>query len=473
MATIDIQAPEMGSGLQSILGATEIQPGTEVGYGICKSLFVYHSLGKKMAESPVAQAMAMPRVISVPDAPEDEAVKRFEEVWEHLNINAKILSVATLARVYGVASVGLLPDKDEKSTTPVNFKKLHAEDIRFNVWDPLNTAGSFAVCQDPNDPLFQRNQKIVVSGQEYNRSRTCVLIHEQPIYLDYESSGFGWTGRSVYQRALYPLRTYLLLQQTNNLVATKCGIIVGKLAQNSSEVDKKTSQLTKFKLNLLKWAGIGDVIGIGLNDSLESLNLQNLDTSLSTVRKHILEDIAVSADMPAVMLNSESYAEGFGEGTEDAKVTVRYLDSLRIWMRPVYAYFDKMVQHIAWSPEWYERLQREYPDQFSGMDFDTAFYRFQSSFSAEWPSLLIEPESEKAKNEQVKIGAVLSIAQLLLSRADPENVARIVQWVQDNANENHLMFPDPLDLDIEALAQYTPPAPPEPQGLKGLSLAGL
>jgi hypothetical protein len=42
---------------------------------------------------------------------------------------------------------------------------------------------------------------------------------------------------------------------------------------------------------------------------------------------------------------------------------------------------------------------------------------------------------------------------------DPENKATVVQWAQDNFNENKILFPNPLELDIQALANYTPPSP--------------
>src|SRR5208283_1356830 len=109
-------------------------------------------------------------------------------------------------------------------------------------------------------------------------------------------------------------------------------------------------------------------------------------------------------------------------------------------------------------------------------DFNTAFYQWKNSFTAEWPSFLIEPESDKVKVEDVKFKAIVSILEILLPQADPENKARVVQWAADNMNENKLMFTTPLEIDAQAMAEYEPPAPemipeapePKPKGERPL-----
>jgi hypothetical protein len=459
-------SPNFGNSLVTVLEAQEINPGDPAGYQVCKSIFIYHPLGKKMAESPVAQAMAIPRIITVPKGPEDEAVKQFIDTWNRFDVNRHIMACATLARVYGVASVGCLLEKETDFTKPINFETLAKQSPVFNVFDPLNTSGSFVASQDPNSPDFQRNKKIVVAGKNYNLNRTCTLMHEQPIYLDYESSGFGWTGRSVYQRALYPLKSFIVSMRVNDMVMRKTGVLVAKIKSPGSTTDNKVLNYLKIKLGIIKQSDVGNVVGVGHEDDVTSLNLQNIDGTFSTSRKNILEDTAVSADMPAMMLNSETFAEGFADGSEDAKVIVRYLNSVREWFQPLYEYFDKYIQYLAWTPEWYATIQAKYPDRYGSIPFETAFYTFRDSFTAQWPSLLIEPESEQAKNEQVRIGTILNLCQIFLPIADQINKARILDWAQDNLNENKIMFPNPLDLDTEAMAEFQPPQNP---GMTGIS----
>ncbi|HET8708091.1 MAG TPA: hypothetical protein VFM46_17430, partial [Pseudomonadales bacterium] len=54
-----------------------------------------------------------------------------------------------------------------------------------------------------------------------------------------------------------------------------------------------------------------------------------------------------------------------------------------------------------------------------------------------------------------------SVVDKFIPHLDPDNKARLIEWASDNINENKIMFPNPLNLDIEALQAY---APPPPQG---------
>ena len=43
-----------------------------------------------------------------------------------------------------------------------------------------------------------------MQGQQYHPSRARICLNEMPVYLGYTNSAFGYVGRSVYQRALFP-----------------------------------------------------------------------------------------------------------------------------------------------------------------------------------------------------------------------------------------------------------------------------
>lgn len=56
MAEIEISV-NLSSSLMRILEAEEIQPGTDIGYELCKLLWQYHPLGGKLVEKPILMAM--------------------------------------------------------------------------------------------------------------------------------------------------------------------------------------------------------------------------------------------------------------------------------------------------------------------------------------------------------------------------------------------------------------------------------
>jgi len=253
----------------------------------------------------------------------------------------------------------------------------------------------------------------------------------------------------------------------DDMVAKKIGVIVAKLKSPGSIIDNAMQVLSGVKRQILKEAQNTNVISIDVTEDISSLNLQNVDGAGSYARSNILKNIATAADMPAKLLDNETFVAGFGEGTEDAKNVARYIDGIRGWLNPLYDFFDDVVMRRAWNPEFYDTIKSEFPE-YENVDYNDAFYRWKNSFKAEWPSLLKDPESD-SKIEEVRQKAVMSMMEVLLPNMDPENKARVIEWAVDTSGENKMLFPQPLLLDYEALRDYKPeepvdqPSAPSPQ----------
>ena len=446
----------IGNGLNTLLMAGEILPGDAPSYQLCKIIYTNHVIGKKMVDAPITKAQSQRREISVPDSPEDACVDEFNKVWDNIGSDKIIAQAFSLARVYGLSTLLALP-KGAKPTDPIDYPNLwkDATELRFNVLDPLNTSsGTQAMNQDPNSPDFLKVMAVSVAGVPYNVSRAVVTQNEDPIYIDYTSSGFGYTGRSVYQRALLPLKSFIQSMITDDLVTIKAGILVAKIKNQGSMVDNIMLGFNAIKRQLIKIAKVGNVISVGHEDDIESLDLTNIEGAMSTARKNVLENIAVSADMPAILLNNETFAEGFGEGTEDSKQVVEYIDGIRIKMKPLYDFMDRIVKYLAWNPEFYKTIQERFPDEYGSVKYEEAFYAWSNSFAATWPSLMREPESELIKVDAVKLESMIAQVQILLPIVDPENKAKLVEYLVDNFNSLKRLFPNPLVIDGEALLAF-------------------
>lgn len=460
VAFVDLKGPRLGEGLMGLLLADDIVPGDAPSYKTCKDLYSYHPLGAKLVEIPIKLAMSKPRLITIPGSPEERVKKAFTEEWKKLRANKHIFNLHRIKRIYGIGSIALLT-KDETPDTPVDYEKLWKQEISFNVLDPLNTAGSLVGNLDPNSPGFLKTDGITVNGVPYHRSRSIVALNEEPIYLEWTASAFGYVGRSVYQRTLYPLKSFVETMRADSLVARKAGVIVAKMEQSGSIIDGMMGALFSRKREVVKDAATGNVIGIGIKENIESLNLQNVNGALDISRKHILDDIAASTGMPALLINSNSYAQGFGEGTEDRKAVADFVEGERSEMAPSFEWMDNIVQWRAWNPEFYQTIQNDYPDDYADVTYKEAFYRWQNAFTATWESLLTEPDSEKVKVADTKLKALIALVEILLPELDPDNKATVIQWCAENFNSLDLLFDNPLILDYEALAEYVPPAPPE------------
>ncbi len=448
----------LSSQLMQILMADSIQPGTDIGYQTAKIIYVYHPLGAKIAESPIILAQSQAREISIEEGPEKELKKAFIQEWKRIGkvgADKIIRNVMTQARIYGITSL-IVGEKGKDTDKPLDLDKIADADLYFNVLDPLNTAGSLVTNQDPNAPDYQHTQPIRVGSVTYHPSRTVVMMNESPLFIQWENSAFGFTGRSVFQRALYPLKTYIQSMITDQAVTEKAALLVAKLESPESFVDKVAQLFQGLKRTIIRGAKTGNVLSIGITEEINSLNMLNLEAPAKFARENCIKNAATAAGMPAVLLLNETMTSGFGEGTEDFKMIVQYIDSFREEMAPLYAFFDNIVMRRAWSEAFYETIQARFPE-YRGVPYDTAFYQWVNSFEANWPSLMVEPDSEKAKVADVKLKAAIALAEVLLPVVDQGNKAIIAGWLADVMDEQKDMIATPLDLDLDAIANYEPP----------------
>jgi hypothetical protein len=454
MATeVAFSATEIGNALESIFLTGQISPGDDVSYNICKSIFLWHPLGFKMACAPLQLAMSEGRALTVPDSPGERVVQAFEQQWTEILADAYIFQTMAMSRVYGIASVAMMIDgADPKSA--IDYWDLPDQVIAFNVYDPLNTSGSLVLNQMPLSLDFMKVKEISVQGTEFHRSRAITVQNEFPIYIAWSGPAFGFVGRSVYQRAFYPLKSYLKTMVTDDLIETKVGVIVAKIKQAGTIANAVMKASASFKRDVVKEAETGNVINITPEESIESINLQNMDAPHALARRNILENIATAADMPIKILAQEAFVEGFGEGTEDARAVARYIDRIRKSMEPLFRFFDKIVMHRAWSKDFFNEMKRDFPQTYGDMNYKDAFYRWANSFSYTWPSVLEEPESEQAKLEDTKLKAVIALIQVFEPILDSENKLNLYQWATDNISENKTMFVSPLEFDFEKLAAH-------------------
>lgn len=463
----DIELGSCSPELITLLDSNDIQPGAQAGYETCKTIYLYHPLGGKMVDRPIKMAMNESRTVHVAQSYglEQRLRDAFEREWKTIGVDRHIANAARIARIYGVSAIAMLVDNQEPNA-PMDFRTLYKHNLSFNILDPLNTAGSIVLNQDPNAHDFQKVDGIRVAGKPYHKSRCVVVQNEDPIYLAYNPAAFGFNGRSVYQRALFPLKSFIQTMRTDDMVAVKGGLLITKIAGAGAVVNKVMQALGGIKRMMLKRGKTGEVLQIGKEDTIESIDLSNLEKPLDSARNHILENIAAAADMPAIILNSETFAQGFGEGTEDARSVAVYIDNIREWLEPLYDYFTRICQYRAWSIEFFQSLRADFPDLKN--TYSLYFSKWINNFEYRWPSSLKEPESEKVKVDEIRFKAIVSMLEVLLPQVntDDENRASLIEWAQANANANESLFPQRLELDFDLLKENRPEQPKsdEPDG---------
>ena len=451
--------------MTTLLGAQDIVPGQSPSYEIAKTIYAYHPLGSRMVDKPLEMAMSQERILTVPGAPEEVLLNAFRKEWKRLGgVGADVLAfrIGQIARIYGIGTLACnIVKGDEKAPTnePLPMERLHKADLQFYVFDPLNTAGSLVLNQDPGAVDFMHPRQVRVGSESWSNTKALVLMHEQPIWIEWTNSAFGFVGRSVYQRAFYPLKSYLLSMIADNLVQQKLGLLVYKGKTPGSVIDKVALAFSNLKRRAIKGAQTNNVVQIGVDEDLESLNMEHVHTAGEYSRNNILKNLALASGMPAVLLNEETLTQGFGEGSEDAKQIARYIDRVRLELGPAYQFLDNITMRRAWNEDFYKQIQADFPQQYGSLSYEAAFLEWKDAFEATWPNLLSEPDSEKAKAAESRVKAAKDIADTILPLCDPENKATVADWLTSVANNEKDLFPEPLTLDVEALAAYEPPVP--------------
>lgn len=437
-----------GSPLWQIMQASQIQPGSDPSYELCKLIYTNHPLGKRIVDSPIARAMYKPREIIVTEAPEC-VIERFKEVWDEVQADYYIADCERLSRIYGISSLVLMPIDEKMADEPWTPEELYAGNFSFNSMDPLNTAGSLVGILDPNNPDFLKYSRVSIAGKSYASSRSHIQLHENPVYLSYTVSAWGYVGRSVFNRALYPLQSFIRSMIADDLMMIKSGVLVAKVGQPGSFISKVMENANQVRLNILKLAQTGNTITIKPDEAIESLDLHNL--TYQDQRKNILENIALSLDMPASFLTNDSLAQGFGEGEEDAKLVSSYIDSIRLEMKPIFDWMDNIVQYVAWSPEYYATLQSRFPD-YQGISYESWFHQCRRSFKALWPEALEPNKKERVQHQKNQYQSVIEVYNTLAPTLEGENKARLVEWMVANLNEADEIFPNMLEIDTDEIA---------------------
>lgn len=444
------------SPLVQMLMAPAIVPGTGPSYELAKTIFSYHPLGGLLAAGPITLAQSQPREINVGALGAERIVEQFENTAKGIGVLGEtvlIHNLMTLSRVYGIASLGI-GEQGVDPEKPLDVSKLADADLFFNTLDPLNTAGSLVLNQDPNSPMYLKPSGFLhVSGKKWHPSRVFVKMNEQPLYIEWSSSAFGFVGRSIYQRPLFPLKTFLQTMITDQMVTQKAGLLVAKMEQPGSIIDNVMQAMFGWKRGKLRDGVTGQVLAIGVSEEIETLNMQNVDKAMTTPRTNVLKNIASAAGMPATLIAQETMSAEFHEGSEDAKKEAAYLTYIRADMQGAYDFMDRIVMRQAWTPEFYETLFVDFPE-YKKIPFETAFHNWVRSFKATWPNLLTEPDSEKSKTADVKLKALVALAETMVPDMDPENKANFFDFLAANVNELEDLFVGRLDIDSEKLKTY-------------------
>ena len=406
-------------------------------YHTCKDIYRTSVMGKRVVEALVNFSMSAERDISVQKAP-PEAVDQFKIISKQLKQEEAIKRTIYNARIYGtgalyVALHNISENKDDFTTKP-NFHNAKRFDIRFNVLDPQNIAGS-TFDLNPLSFHFLELINIKVDNQLVPRKRIAISHALEPLYLDNRTSLIPYSPPSVFYNMIDLLKDYdEAIEALDNLLY-KAGAIVykykagGKFSGIQIDAIKRSAEILEQKKN-------GAVISIDSQCDIEDFPINNVNGLIESVNK--LEDAITKAlnDTPASLLFDKSLSNGFSEGDKDKETEISIIEAFRAnKLIPLYTLTDYYIMLKAWDDNFINEIKDKYSD-LQDKSNTQLFYEWCNSFKYEFGNLFPEPESITIENNSKKLDNLLKLQQLGANAAD----------IEAELNEDEI-FKNEVDLD--------------------------
>ncbi|CAI3957934.1 DUF1073 domain [Commensalibacter communis] len=427
-------------------------------YELCKILYVYHPLGKRLIEIPVNLSLNKKRIIKLQNDYSAELIDQFEKKWQELKITQNIKRLAITSRLYGIGAL-FLKIKGIKDTELLDKnQKLENYEIHPVVYDAMNIAGTASNNHNIDSIDFLQLSEIVRGGEALAKDRSCILSNGDPIYIEYIESAYGYGGRSIFQNCFDLMYSYLSIIHADNAVAKKVATLIIKLNQVGS-ANRVQEGASAQKRQMLATAGNGDVVSMAVGEEAETLSMMNVDQALDTARRHIIEDIANAVDLPVILLNGQKFSGGFGEGTEDAKNIAQHVDAIREWLEPVFNFCDDFVMDLAWNFDFIDALNNENSQFYDKTllpeekqkKYNIFIQELKATFSYEFPSFLTETQSQIIESDNKKLMSIMEVFKNTYPLVDVDTKVKLICWVLDSVNELKGISDIKIDYDPEKI----------------------
>lgn len=437
---------------KSLLESTTILPGAQPSYEMCKAIASAHPNGRRIVTASVNLAVAKGCHFNFPDDVENTLEKHLKDVLEEVGGFGPVKSLLEDKRIYGQAvmiigawhntldeKTGKTKKEYAKSTENLSLDQIENWNLFFNIVDPQILGGRQNIGQNPTKEDYQKFGNIVeVESQTYIRSRFIGVLNTVPQWIWWSNSAYSFGGLSAYASCLYQLRTLLELEITLWFITKKMGLLVYKQKQDEDVPTEMSIQAQAHKARKAKRGETGNVLGISIEEDIQSINLTTLHQALAEAKKQALQGIAVATGEPATILGSESFANGWTSGNTDAELVKNFLKNVQTnEVEPVLRFMLSFVMKRAFTPEYLEQYNKEFQKKIRNAD------DLLDSLTIEWPDPLstekdeINLSKEKDKQEIDQLNAFISAYSVISNGVQtlPDTVASMTKVLIDNINE--------------------------------------
>ena len=417
----------------------------------------HHPLLLAITGKPVIDALGRGFEYSFPDTNiVPEAKERFEKIANQATV--PVIRAFKLAFVYGAAGIGLVVNNEDPNK-PIDtgwFSQQLENGYAISTFDSLITAGSFTANIDPNSVEFQKVLDFSVNGKKYHYSRCKVVFNplEDPNYLQWESTAYGFVSASIIKRALPALQDYLLNKIAKRKLLKKVASFVHKQDAKSTVYDKITEYVAKIKRSKVEDLTSGEAVIIGTEESIESFNLSNHQQVMQFLSDDNMDDIANATGWQASYLKHAMLSTGMADGSNDAAQIDKMLYGVQNFTKPIFEWIDDILFYVAWTDSFIDSIALQYPDIYRGKTINQIRTLWRTGYERVFNPPTAEPAKDKAATDKTTVENISAIATLLQQVSSNQ---QLFDFVQNAFNTANILNGIEIDIDSSQFVQEQEP----------------
>ena len=416
----------------------------------CRDIYRYWALGKRIATALPNFAMSAPRDFYCGEHPA-EVADEFKDTADKLNIDRTIKKASIYARVFGLSSIFIACDSDEKNPSdPLTYGDINDCGISFNVLDPLSMGASIQIDNNPLSHTFQQPINVTVGGANVHTQRICTIYNDIPLYLKFNPSSYSFSGASIYQNMTLLIRSWNRCIIALQRLATKAGAMV-KTSREVAHANGVSLQAIQKNLEMIRNMENDGIASIQTGEEINFFSLTGASEVDAIIQQLNTGLMMALSDTPSRILLDKNLSVGLNDGSEDMKAILMAVEHFREQMlKPLYNFVDKFIMYKAWSQPFIERMRREYPEHYEGMSDIMIFQQWKQDFKFEFGDLYPQTENDRIESAKTRLDMLTTLKEMGATDEDIEtalNQNPIFDGIDFTLNKSGDEMEDDVNMD--------------------------
>lgn len=411
------------------------------------AMYVTNGLAYLLVDLPVKLAGTTKFVNTFVGDSQDKFLERtFAKYLASTKAIDKIFHAKRLSRLYGI-SYGCFLSAKKDNALPLDIED---SSTFLQVFDPMIATGLIE-CQNPLSPHWLQVCELHLRDVGIHPSRFFAMYNGHPLHLRNNTASRNWAPPSCLQRAWGVCSTYEDFPQILRYAMTKAASIV----VSRGESQPPTALIMEEKQAFIKRLkeSVQPVIDLPKGSTAENLTMTGASDVLSTVLDLLLQEAAMSSDVPAQELKGMILTRGLNNGESDLEALTRYNQVVVETLVPMHEWVNKTMLFLCFNEGKLQQLNAVF-----GCNKTLSQWRLdileRHRFSYEISHNLHEEMMNKRMSARLKI--IMMLGQVL------DNPA----WIVEEVNKTGFFNTD-IGTNLDSLQGNSSTVPVDKEGILG------